>query len=127
MLLIPCSFCLMFLQILPSLQPIIVYFPDSSEWLSRAVPKSHRKEFVSKLEEMFDQLLGPVVLICGQNKVEKGAPKEKEKFVSTFSFILFPWITFVFTLPQTLWLILVFCSLCGIFYVVSLVFYFESC
>ncbi|CAA6665132.1 unnamed protein product [Spirodela intermedia] len=67
-------------EILPSLQPIIVYFPDSSEWLSRAVPKSHRKEFVSKLEEMFDQLLGPVVLICGQNKVEKGAPKEKEKF-----------------------------------------------
>ncbi|XP_078444888.1 uncharacterized protein LOC144714020 isoform X2 [Wolffia australiana] len=67
-------------EILPSLQPIIVYFPDSSEWLARAVPKSHRKEFVSKLEEMFDKLQGPVVLICGQSKVDKGAPKEKEKF-----------------------------------------------
>ena len=75
-------------QILPSLQPVIVYFPDSSEWLSRAVPKSHRKEFISKLEVMFDQLGGPVVLICGQNKVEKGAPKEKEKFVRTFTLFL---------------------------------------
>ncbi|MQL80132.1 hypothetical protein Taro_012579, partial [Colocasia esculenta] len=67
-------------EILLSLQPVIVYFPDSSEWLSRAVPKSHRKEFISKLEEMFDQLPGPVLLICGQSKVEKGAPKEREKF-----------------------------------------------
>lgn len=68
------------------MQPIIVYFPDSSQWLSRAVPKVKRKEFLHKVEEMFDQLSGPVVLICGQNKLETGS-KEKEKFVS-FIFIL---------------------------------------
>ena len=68
-------------QVLPSLQPLIIYFPDSSEWLSRAVPKSHRKEFIHKVEKMFDQLQGPVVLICGQNIIETSA-KEKEKFVS---------------------------------------------
>ncbi|KAK1314542.1 Katanin p60 ATPase-containing subunit A1 [Acorus calamus] len=63
-------------EILPSLQPIIVYFPDSSEWMSRAVPKSNRKEFLQKIEQMFDQLTGPIVLICGQNKFETG-PKER--------------------------------------------------
>lgn len=72
------SYCF---QVLHSVQPLIVYFPDSSLWLSRAVSKSNRKEFVSKVQEMFDQLPGPVVLICGQNKVESGS-KEKEKFVS---------------------------------------------
>lgn len=66
-------------EVLPSLQPLIIYFPDSSEWLSRAVPKSHRKEFIQKVEEMFDQLQGPVVLICGQSIIETGT-KEKEKF-----------------------------------------------
>jgi hypothetical protein len=65
---------------LPSLEPVIVYFPDSSKWLSKAVPKSKRKEFVQNLEEMLNQLTGPVVLICGQNVVES-APKEREKFV----------------------------------------------
>lgn len=70
-----------FFQVLRSKQPLIVYFPDSSEWLCRAVPKSNRKEFVQKVQEMFDLLSGPVVLICGQNKVESGS-KEKEKFVS---------------------------------------------
>ncbi|KAL2243935.1 uncharacterized protein LOC105157217 isoform X1 [Sesamum indicum] len=66
-------------EVLKSQQPLIVYFPDSSLWLSRAVSKSNRKEFVRKVQEMFDQLSGPVVLICGQNKVETGS-KEKEKF-----------------------------------------------
>ncbi|KAK6925400.1 ATPase, AAA-type, core [Dillenia turbinata] len=66
-------------EVLLSMQPLIVYFPDCSQWLSRAVPKSDRKEFVYKVQEMFDQLSGPVVLICGQNKVETGS-KEKEKF-----------------------------------------------
>ncbi|KAF5202494.1 p-loop containing nucleoside triphosphate hydrolases superfamily protein [Thalictrum thalictroides] len=66
-------------EILPSLEPIIVYFPDTSQWLSRAVPKSKRKDFINKMEEMFNRLSGPVVLICGQNKVE-GSSKEKEKF-----------------------------------------------
>ncbi|XP_015895836.3 uncharacterized protein LOC107429632 isoform X3 [Ziziphus jujuba] len=66
-------------EVLHALQPLIVYFPDSSQWLSRAVPKSNRKEFVCKVEEIFNQLSGPVVLICGQNKVESGS-KEKEKF-----------------------------------------------
>ncbi|CAL5354428.1 unnamed protein product [Camellia sinensis] len=66
-------------EVLHSTQPIIVYFPDSSLWLSRAVSKSNRKEFVHKVQEMLDQLSGPLVLICGQNKVETGS-KEKEKF-----------------------------------------------
>ncbi|KAA8528933.1 hypothetical protein F0562_033579 [Nyssa sinensis] len=66
-------------EVLRSKQPLIVYFPDSSLWLSNAVSKSNRKEFIHKVQEMFDQLSGPVVLICGQNKVEKGS-KEKEKF-----------------------------------------------
>lgn len=67
-------------QVLPSLQPIIVYFPDSAQWLLRAVPKSNRREFIHKVEEMFEQLHGPVVLICGQNIIETGS-KEKEKYV----------------------------------------------
>ncbi|XP_016557860.2 uncharacterized protein LOC107857570 isoform X2 [Capsicum annuum] len=66
-------------EVLKSAQPIIVYFPDSSLWLSRAVSKANRKEFVHKVQEMFDQLSGPVVLICGRNKAETGS-KEKEKF-----------------------------------------------
>ncbi|KAL4570000.1 hypothetical protein LXL04_025649 [Taraxacum kok-saghyz] len=66
-------------EVLRSVQPLIVYFPDSSLWLSRAVSKSNRKEFVNRLQEMFDQISGPVVLICGQNKVATGS-KEKEKF-----------------------------------------------
>ncbi|KAI3501990.1 hypothetical protein L1887_30020 [Cichorium endivia] len=66
-------------EVLRSVQPLIVYFPDSSLWLSRAVSKSNRKEFVNRLQEMFDQIAGPVVLICGQNKVATGS-KEKEKF-----------------------------------------------
>lgn len=65
-------------EVLPSLQPIIIYFPDLTQWLSRAVPKSNRKEFIHKVEEKLDQLSGPVVFICGQNKVENGS-KEKEK------------------------------------------------
>ncbi|XWS63318.1 hypothetical protein CRYUN_Cryun06bG0084900 [Craigia yunnanensis] len=66
-------------EVLHSVQPLIVYFQDSSQWLSRASPKSNRKEFVSRVLEMFDKLSGPVVLICGQNRVETGS-KEKEKF-----------------------------------------------
>lgn len=62
-------------EVLPSLQPLIVYFPDS---LSRAIPKSSHTEFFCKMEQMLEQLSGPVVLICGQNIVETG-PKEKEK------------------------------------------------
>ncbi|KAF8021727.1 hypothetical protein BT93_G2005 [Corymbia citriodora subsp. variegata] len=66
-------------EVLRSQQPIVVYFPDSSQWLSRAVTKANRSKFVEKVHEMFDQLQGPVVLICGQNKVETGS-KEREKF-----------------------------------------------
>ncbi|XP_062222011.1 uncharacterized protein LOC133921230 isoform X2 [Phragmites australis] len=64
-------------EVLPSLEPIIVYFPDSSQWLSRAVSKSDRREFVQRVEEMFDRLTGPVVLICGHN-IMAAAPKDKE-------------------------------------------------
>ncbi|XP_059656435.1 uncharacterized protein LOC132303264 isoform X2 [Cornus florida] len=66
-------------EVLRSKQPLIVYFPDSSLWLSRAVSKSNRKEFVHKVQEMFDQLSERVVLICGQNKAEGGS-KERENF-----------------------------------------------
>ncbi|KAJ6919032.1 hypothetical protein NC651_013098 [Populus alba x Populus x berolinensis] len=66
-------------EVLCSMQPIIVYFADSSQWLSRVVSKSNHKDFVSKVQEMFDQLPGPVVLICGQNKAETGS-KERERF-----------------------------------------------
>uniref|UniRef100_A0A6N2M0K6 AAA+ ATPase domain-containing protein n=1 Tax=Salix viminalis TaxID=40686 RepID=A0A6N2M0K6_SALVM len=66
-------------EVLRSMQPIIVYFSDSSQWLSRAVPKSNHKDFVRKVQEMFGQLSGPVVLVCGQNKAETGS-KEKERF-----------------------------------------------
>ncbi|XP_020577100.1 uncharacterized protein LOC110022480 isoform X2 [Phalaenopsis equestris] len=65
-------------EVLPSLQPLIVYFPDSSKWLLRAVPTSSCKEFINKMEQMFEQLSGPVLLICGQNILETGS-KEKEK------------------------------------------------
>ncbi|KAI3996266.1 hypothetical protein MKX01_026734 [Papaver californicum] len=64
-------------EVLPSLEPLIVYIPDSSQWL-RGVPKAHHKDFIQKVEQMFERLSGPVVLICGQNKVETGA-KEKDK------------------------------------------------
>ncbi|KAE9616430.1 putative microtubule-severing ATPase [Lupinus albus] len=66
-------------EVLKSRQPLIVYFPDSSQWLHKSVPKSNRKEFFHKVEEMFDKLCGPVVLICGQNRVQSGS-KEKEQF-----------------------------------------------
>lgn len=62
-----------------SLQPVIVYFPDCSQWLARATPKSKRKEFIKSVEEMFDQISGPVIMICGQNKAE-AETKEREKF-----------------------------------------------
>lgn len=39
---------------------------------------------------MFDKLTDrPVLLICGQNKVETGS-KEKEKFVSLYNSIIIP-------------------------------------
>ncbi|OMP05199.1 hypothetical protein COLO4_08994 [Corchorus olitorius] len=43
-------------EVLDSMQPLIVYFKDSSQWLSRAVPKSNRKEFVRMVGDMFDKL-----------------------------------------------------------------------
>ncbi|XP_047169131.1 uncharacterized protein LOC124837726 isoform X1 [Vigna umbellata] len=66
-------------EVLRRKQPLIVYFPDSSHWLHKSVPKSNRNEFFRKVEEMFDQLSGPIILICGQNKVQSGS-KEKEQF-----------------------------------------------
>ncbi|RDY10350.1 Msp1, partial [Mucuna pruriens] len=66
-------------EVLNCKQPLIVYFPDSSQWLHKSVPKSNRNEFFHKVEEMFDRLSGPIVLICGQNKVQSGS-KEKEQF-----------------------------------------------
>ncbi|CAH9088234.1 unnamed protein product [Cuscuta europaea] len=65
-------------EVLKSVQPLIAYFPDSSLWFSKTVSKPNRKEFFQKVQEMFDQIHGPVVLICGKNKIEN-ASKEKEK------------------------------------------------
>ncbi|KAI4375254.1 hypothetical protein MLD38_013146 [Melastoma candidum] len=65
-------------QVLCSREPLIVYFSDSSHWLSRGVPKSKHREFMLKLQDMFEKLSGPVVLICGQNKSEAGS-KEGNK------------------------------------------------
>ncbi|KAJ6849300.1 uncharacterized protein M6B38_269925 [Iris pallida] len=65
-------------EVLKSLRPLIVYFPDSSQWFSRAVPKSKSKEFISKVEETFDHLPNNIVWICGQNIMETGT-NEKEK------------------------------------------------
>ncbi|KAE8671156.1 Mitogen-activated protein kinase kinase kinase 7 [Hibiscus syriacus] len=56
---------------------LLYIFQDSSQWLSRAVPKSNRKEFVNGSRKLTNYR--PIVLICGQNKVETGS-KEKEKF-----------------------------------------------
>lgn len=61
-----------------SVQPVVVYFPDCSQWLARAAPKSKRKEFIKSVSEMFDQISGPVIMICGQNKAE-AETKEREK------------------------------------------------
>ncbi|XP_050231999.1 uncharacterized protein LOC126680824 isoform X2 [Mercurialis annua] len=63
-------------EVLRSMQPLIVYFQDSSLLFS-ALSKSNRKDFVQKVQEMFDQIPGPVVLMCGQNKVEDGS-KDKD-------------------------------------------------
>ncbi|KAI3787329.1 hypothetical protein L1987_41721 [Smallanthus sonchifolius] len=84
-------------EVLRSVQPLIVYFPDSSLWLSRAASKSNRKDFVNKIQEMFDKISGPIVLICGQNKVATGS-KEKEKFQT----MILPNLSRLAKLPQSL-------------------------
>lgn len=54
---------------------------------------------------MFDNLTDrPVLLICGQNKVETGS-KEKEKFVSSYNIII----------PTSVWFLL--CILTSFLYV----------
>ncbi|KAL6549438.1 hypothetical protein OROHE_008555 [Orobanche hederae] len=65
-------------HVMESQQPVIVYFPNSFWWLSRTVSKKIRKEFFDKVKEMFDQLSGRVVLICGQNKWEDGSKEVKK-------------------------------------------------
>ncbi|KAI4366731.1 hypothetical protein MLD38_022571 [Melastoma candidum] len=65
-------------QVLRSSEPLIVYFSDSSHWLSKAVSKSKHREFMLKLQDMFEKLSGPVVLICGQNKSEAGSKEGKK-------------------------------------------------
>ena len=82
-----CPLVIFFEQVLPSLQPVIVYFPDSSQWLSRAVPKSNRREFVQRVDEMFDQLTGPVVMICGQN-ILAAVSKDKDKEPVSFRILI---------------------------------------
>ncbi|KAM0041888.1 hypothetical protein Hdeb2414_s0011g00371571 [Helianthus debilis subsp. tardiflorus] len=60
-------------EIPSSVHPLMVYSPDSSLWLSHAVSKSNRIEFVNKLQYMFDMISGPILLICGQDKVAIGS------------------------------------------------------
>ncbi|KAG6528107.1 hypothetical protein ZIOFF_010256 [Zingiber officinale] len=55
-------------------------------WLSRAIPKSNRKEFIKKVEEMLHLVPGPVVFIYGQSIMESGS-KEKEKLA--FNLLLY--------------------------------------
>ncbi|XP_071704962.1 uncharacterized protein [Rutidosis leptorrhynchoides] len=64
-------------EVLRSVEPLIVYFQDSSIRLPHAISKRRHKEFVISLEFMFDQISGPVVSICGRNEAELGS-KEKE-------------------------------------------------
>ncbi|XP_057453519.1 uncharacterized protein LOC130745347 [Lotus japonicus] len=62
-------------EVLHSKQPLIVYFPDG---LHKSVPKSIQSEFFQKVQEKFELLSGPIVLICGQNKAQsKGQLDEK--------------------------------------------------
>lgn len=62
-------------------QPIVVYFPDS--FFSNLSEASNWEQhvFLNKAKEMFNQLKGRVVLICGQNKREGGS-EVMEKSVS---------------------------------------------
>lgn len=85
-----------------------MYFPDSSRWLSRAVPKEKRNEFVEKVEEMFDKVSGPVVMICGRNKIET-ASKGREKFVSLSHVSLFVGFSFVIDDKLIVFFLYLFC------------------
>ncbi|EYU17670.1 hypothetical protein MIMGU_mgv1a0257532mg, partial [Erythranthe guttata] len=55
-------------QVLKSEQPLIVYFPDYFMWLPRTYVWETREKFISKVKDMFGQLNGRVVLICGEDK-----------------------------------------------------------
>lgn len=75
-------YMLSFWQILPSLGSIIIYFSDTPQ-MPGAVKKLNYKDFLQKLEEIFDKLEEPIVLICGKNNEETGS-KEINKSVSLF-------------------------------------------
>lgn len=49
--------------------------------MSGIVKKSNHKDFLQKLEEIFDKLEEPIVLICGKNNEDIGS-KEINKSVS---------------------------------------------
>ncbi|XP_071702983.1 uncharacterized protein [Rutidosis leptorrhynchoides] len=68
-------------EVLRSVQPLIVYFPDLSLWLSRVVSERKHKEFVIRLQFMFDQISGPFVLICGQK--EFGIRSKENELLAT--------------------------------------------
>ncbi|KAL7153472.1 hypothetical protein ABFS83_04G170800 [Erythranthe nasuta] len=56
-------------EVLKSEQPLIVYFPDYFMWLPRTYIWETREQFISKVKEMFGQLNGRVVLICGEDRM----------------------------------------------------------
>ncbi|XP_047319585.1 uncharacterized protein LOC124923662 [Impatiens glandulifera] len=79
-------------EVLHSIQPLIVYFPDPSVWFSRTVTEARREVFLNKLQKMLDDLSGPVVLICGENEEETDSSSdEKSAFLlSVYSITSFP-------------------------------------
>ncbi|KAH6756710.1 hypothetical protein C2S53_000800, partial [Perilla frutescens var. hirtella] len=66
-------------EVLESQQPMLVYFPDTFFSNLSEASWNERCNFVCKATEMFDKLLGRVVLICGRNKTKVGS-NEMEKF-----------------------------------------------
>ncbi|KAG5223040.1 AAA+ ATPase domain-containing protein [Salix suchowensis] len=61
-------------EVLHSMQPFIVYFPDSSQWLSRAVPKSNQPEKVigwAKNHYLSSSLLPSIVRLKEQETISE--------------------------------------------------------
>ncbi|KAL7115264.1 hypothetical protein ACP275_04G173600 [Erythranthe tilingii] len=65
-------------EVLKFEQPLIVYFPDYFMWLPRTYIWETREEFISKVKDMFGQLNGRVVLICGEDKWDGIRRESKE-------------------------------------------------
>eukprot|EP00249_Psilotum_nudum_P017328 c26263_g1_i1 orf=358-3672(-) len=51
-----------------SSKPIIIYFRDIQQWVSKAVPANERLAFIDRVGELLNKVNGPVVFICGRAK-----------------------------------------------------------